>query len=134
LLPVVTHFPLPTFAASISSAVDLTEDDINFEEEEDDEVSRYLKEPIMDTEIDALKWWKKNSGRFPKLAKIAKDVLSVPASTLASEAAFSLSGRVITDFRANLAPETVSMILMQLKSWMDAYSIYEWKTPYYNIK
>ena len=92
----------------------------------------------MDSEIDALKWWKKNSGRFPKLAKIAKDVLSVPASTLASEAAFSLSGRVITDFRANLAPETVSMIfkllVMQLKSWMDAYSIYEWKTPYYNIK
>ena len=135
MIPSKNNVKMPTFAASVlDSVVDFNEDDFGLQD--DDEVSRYLKEPILsmdDNEVDALKWWRKNGARFPKLAKIARDFLSVPASTVASEAAFSLSGRVITDYRSSLAPESVS-ILMRLKSWMDSYATNEWKVPHYNIK
>ncbi|KAK4404365.1 Zinc finger BED domain-containing protein RICESLEEPER 1 [Sesamum angolense] len=44
-----------------------------------------------------LDWWKINSLRLPILAKIARDILAVPATTVASEAAFSIGVRVIDE-------------------------------------
>ena len=38
------------------------------------------------------------------IAKVTRDILAVPATTVASEAAFSIGGRVIDENRACLLP------------------------------
>ena len=40
--------------------------------------------------FDILTWWKTNAHRYPILAQIARDVLAMPISTIASESAFSI--------------------------------------------
>ncbi|XP_017613423.1 zinc finger BED domain-containing protein RICESLEEPER 3-like [Gossypium arboreum] len=46
-------------------------------------------------------WWKVNNPRFPTLSKMAKDVLAIPVSTVASESAFSTKGRVLDQYRSS---------------------------------
>jgi hypothetical protein len=41
---------------------------------------------------------------------LAKDVLTVPVSTISSESAFSLTGRIIEERRRRLASEMVEML------------------------
>jgi hypothetical protein len=52
-----------------------------------------------------------NSARYPTLGNIARDVLAVPASTVASESAFSTCRRVITDHQSSLGHETVEALM-----------------------
>ncbi|KAL2923983.1 putative AC transposase, partial [Bienertia sinuspersici] len=42
-----------------------------------------------------IQWWKNHSSKFPVLARIAKDILAIPASTIASESTFSAGRRVL---------------------------------------
>jgi hypothetical protein len=48
-----------------------------------------------------------NSITYPTLAAIACDVLAMTASTVASESAFSMGARTVTDFRSRLSVESV---------------------------
>ena len=50
------------------------------------ELDRYLMEDVefLSVNFDILNWWKVNSSKFPILAKIARDVLAIPISTVAS--------------------------------------------------
>jgi hypothetical protein len=68
------------------------------------ELEKYLAEETEDIEskIDILAWWKVNSSRFPVLGHMARDVLAIPITTVASESAFSTGGRVLDDFRTSL--------------------------------
>ena len=50
------------------------------------------------------------------LSIIARDVLIVPVSTVASEAAFSAGGRVVSKKRCNLSPEAIEAVVC-LKYW-----------------
>ncbi|KAL9666464.1 hypothetical protein QQ045_000797 [Rhodiola kirilowii] len=63
-----------------------------------------------------LEWWKANSSMYPVLSLMARDLLSIPASTLASEAIFSAGGRVVSVKRASLSPNTVEALIC-LKDW-----------------
>ena len=45
------------------------------------------------------------------LSKVAKDVLVVPVSTVASKSAFSTGGRIINPFRSSLSPLMVQNLL-----------------------
>ena len=38
---------------------------------------------VLSVNFDILNWWKVNSSEFPILAKIARDVLAIPISTMA---------------------------------------------------
>ncbi|KAL2938851.1 putative AC9 transposase, partial [Bienertia sinuspersici] len=49
-----------------------------------------------------IQWWKNHSSKFPVLARIAKDILAIPASTIASESAFSAGRRVLYEKRSRL--------------------------------
>ena len=42
---------------------------------------------------------------------IARDVLTVPVSTVASETAFSVGGRVVSKKRCNLSPEAIEAVV-----------------------
>ena len=66
-----------------------------------------------------LKWWKNHSSEFPILARIAKDVLAIPASTVASESAFSAGRRVLDDKRSSLSPQSIEMCVCK-KDWDQA--------------
>lgn len=82
------------------------------------ELERYLDEnPIpRSKDIDILLSWMGNSSKYPVLSCIARDVLAIPASSVASEAAFGTAKRIISDFRSSLAPETVQALIC-LQDW-----------------
>ena len=54
-----------------------------------------------------LKRWRQKSVKFLILAKIAKDILAILASTIASESAFSAGRRVLDGKRSRLALDTI---------------------------
>ncbi|XP_055959959.1 zinc finger BED domain-containing protein RICESLEEPER 2-like [Mercurialis annua] len=77
------------------------------------ELDLYLGEAVVANEenFDILRWWKLNSERLPVLSKMARDILAVPVSTVASESAFSTGGRVLDDFRSSLTPTLVEALI-----------------------
>ncbi|KAI8554997.1 hypothetical protein RHMOL_Rhmol05G0139600 [Rhododendron molle] len=88
------------------------------------ELEYYLEEeelPRLEGEdFDILAWWKSNGLKYPTLQAIARDVLAVPVSTVASESAFSTSGRVASSSRNRLHPKTLEA-LMCTQSWLKAF-------------
>ncbi|KAH9687231.1 BED-type domain-containing protein [Citrus sinensis] len=78
------------------------------------EVDKYLLddcENCFDDSFDLLNWWKVNGGKYKVLSNIAKDILSIPISTVASESAFSTGGRILDPFRASLSPKMVESLI-----------------------
>jgi hypothetical protein len=77
------------------------------------ELDKYLAEDCEDpqTKLDILAWWSVNSSRFPTLGKMAHDILAISISTMASESAFSTSGRILDDFRTSLTPFMIQALV-----------------------
>ncbi|CAN0881053.1 Zinc finger BED domain-containing protein RICESLEEPER 2 [Linum grandiflorum] len=61
--------------------------------------------------FDVLGWWKLNAFKCHVLSEMAKDILAVPISTVASESCFSTGGRVLDDFRSSLTPAIVEALI-----------------------
>ena len=53
--------------------------------------------------IDVLAYWRAYQYRYPELASMARDVLTIPVSMVALESAFSTSGRVLDQYRSALS-------------------------------
>ncbi|XP_074278339.1 zinc finger BED domain-containing protein RICESLEEPER 2-like [Silene latifolia] len=84
------------------------------------ELDRYLDEQKGDDEEPViLTWWKLNEPRFPILARMARDVLAIPISTVALESAFSTGGRTLDQFRSSLTPKTVQGLVCT-QDWIRA--------------
>ena len=83
------------------------------------EIDRYLSNgcEAFSQSFDLLNWWKVNEPNYPILARIARDVLAMPVSTVASESAFSTGGRVLDPFRSSLAPRTVEALICT-QNWL----------------
>ena len=77
------------------------------------ELQSYLDEPVFPRkdDFDILGWWKANSPKLSILSKMARDILAIPATTVASESAFSVGGRVIDETRASLLPDVVEALI-----------------------
>jgi len=60
-----------------------------------------------------------SSAEYPTLSRMARDILAVPASTIASESAFSTGSRVLSDFRSRMTTETVEALVC-LQDWIRA--------------
>jgi hypothetical protein len=67
-------------------------------------------------QFDILSWWKVNQVKYPILSLLARDVLVVQVSTVASESAFSSSGRIVSKFCSSLEPEVVQALVCT-KDW-----------------
>ncbi|CAL2266626.1 unnamed protein product [Prunus armeniaca] len=91
----------------------------NFESEEfttstqKTQLQLYLDETKIDrkTKLNVLVFWKVNQFRYPELSILARDLLSIPISTVASELAFSVGGRVLDQYRSALKPENVEALV-----------------------
>ncbi|XP_024021323.1 zinc finger BED domain-containing protein RICESLEEPER 2-like [Morus notabilis] len=83
------------------------------------ELDLYLDEPRLarTADLDILSFWKSNQFRYPALASMACDILVVPVSTVASEATFSVGGRVLDSFRSSLKPKTVEALVCT-RDWL----------------
>ncbi|CAJ2643835.1 unnamed protein product [Trifolium pratense] len=83
------------------------------------EVDLYLTEPRekKNPDFDLLNWWKVNSTKYPTLGLIARDILAMPISTVASESAFSTGGRVLSCYRSSLTPHTVEALICA-QNWL----------------
>ncbi|GJW76764.1 zinc finger BED domain-containing protein RICESLEEPER 2 [Tanacetum coccineum] len=69
--------------------------------------------------FDVLGFWKAKESMFPILSRMAMDLISVQATLVASESAFSTIGRVLSIRRIRLTPASLEMC-MCLKDHMDA--------------
>lgn len=67
-------------------------------------------------QFDILSWWKANQVTYPVLSRLARDVLAIQVSTVASESAFSSSGRIVSKVRSRLEPDIVEALVCT-KDW-----------------
>ncbi|XP_060182751.1 zinc finger BED domain-containing protein RICESLEEPER 2-like [Lycium barbarum] len=83
------------------------------------ELDKYFGEETEDDskEFNILDWWKMNSARFPILAEMARHVLAVPVSSVASKSAFSTGGRLPNSFRSSLTPKLMQALVC-LQDWL----------------
>nr|GEW86681.1 zinc finger BED domain-containing protein RICESLEEPER 2-like [Tanacetum cinerariifolium] len=78
------------------------------------EVDIYLQDKAEkrgDNSFDVLGWWNKNMAKFLILSQVAKHVLAMPISTVASESAFSTGGRVIDKYRSSFMPKSAKALI-----------------------
>ena len=75
------------------------------------EIELYLQDGDDAIDVGAMQWWSKKAALYPNIAKLAKTVLCIPASSVESERIWSLAGNIITKKRASLLPENLDMLL-----------------------
>ncbi|CAM4848245.1 unnamed protein product, partial [Rotaria magnacalcarata] len=84
-----------------------------FEDDIDDELSKYLEQWIEIELIDEnpRKYWYEHRLIYPTLSKLARSIFSIPATTANVEREFSGSGLMINVRRTRLNPEQVNNAL-----------------------
>jgi hypothetical protein len=88
------------------------------------ELSAYLDSDLLnqyDASFHVLNWWHDHERSYPVLSILAKDIMTVPVSTISSESAFSLTGRLLDDRRRSLTPAHVERLSL-IKDWEQAHA------------
>ena len=75
-----------------------------------EEVKVYMSLPSIPAKDDPLVWWRGHASELPHLAKLAKKLLCIPATSVPSERIFSASGYIVSPLRSQLKPEKVNML------------------------
>ncbi|KAE8656998.1 hypothetical protein F3Y22_tig00116997pilonHSYRG00778 [Hibiscus syriacus] len=90
------------------------------------ELEKYLEDACEShvLNFDILQWWKDQPKRYPLLRRMAKDVLVIPISTVASESTFSTGGHVHDSFRTSLTPKIVEALFCT-QDWLRTSRIEE---------
>lgn len=86
-----------------------------------DEYEQYISTPVLPTpkDFDPIQWWQEATQRanYPRLSKMALDLLSIPAMSAEVERLFSSANITITDRRNRIGVDAVEAIEC-LKSWL----------------
>ena len=79
------------------------------DQQADREIQKYISEdPVSES---PLIWWQNKRSKYPILSSLAQKYLSVPATSVPSERAFSIAGHVVNRKRACLNPDSVNMLV-----------------------
>lgn len=83
------------------------------------ELDQYLEESLLPRvhEFDVVGWWKLNRMKYPTLSKMARDILSIPVSTVPVDSVFDTVGKEMDRYRCSLRPETVEALICA-KDWI----------------
>jgi hypothetical protein len=95
------------------------------------EFDRYLKAPRVAKNTEVIRWWDENEHLYPHLAKVARDYLAIPGSSVPSERVFSRAGDLITKKRNRLATHTAN-IIMCLRYWLHMPEVTKEEKEEYN--
>lgn len=73
------------------------------------EIQKYLNRPLESPKVGPLEYWRSTSVQqnFPKLSKMARDILPIQSASVAVERDFSKGVRVVTPKRSSLIPATI---------------------------
>lgn len=58
-----------------------------------------------------LTWWKMNEVKYSILLRIARDILVIHVSTVASKLNFGMGGRVMSKHHSRLHPDTIEALI-----------------------
>ncbi|KAL4281262.1 hypothetical protein GQ457_03G008280 [Hibiscus cannabinus] len=99
----------------------VTEIELNDTSETTTELDRYLGDKCVrdNDSFDILAWWSVQTNNYPILMSMARDILAIPVSTVASESAFSTGRRVLDSFRTSLTPRLVEALVCT-QDWVRA--------------
>jgi hypothetical protein len=78
------------------------------------ELDRYLGDdlvPLTTKNFNILDWWKVAGTHYPTLRRIARDIFAIHVTTIASESAFSTSGRVPSEHRSRLTTQMLEALM-----------------------
>ena len=75
------------------------------------ELVNYVDEGYLFPKSDPLEWWRSHERKFPLLAKLARWILSIPASSAPSERVFSTVNEVIDKRRNRMHAETAEQVV-----------------------
>lgn len=80
------------------------------------ELERYWLESKEDSKLhgdkfDVLALGKVNSPRYPILSQMARDILAIPVSIVASKSAFSTGGRIIDPYQTSNSPKVAEALI-----------------------
>ncbi|KAL6509187.1 hypothetical protein OROGR_022497 [Orobanche gracilis] len=85
----------------------------------------YLEEPLLpndpNTPFDVLKFWKENEIKYGELSLLARNILTVPLTTVASESTFSIGGRVLDKWKSAIFPGNLEALITS-RSWLYGYA------------
>ena len=81
-----------------------------------EEIEQYKTVASIPVYDNPLQWWRVNQHKFPRLARYAKCLLSIPGTSVPSERVFSVAGTVVTAQRACLKPDNVDTLIFLKKN------------------
>ena len=93
-----------------STSMDVDPSSVNGETE----LNAYMRVQQVANDTDPLMWWKQHQQEFPRLARMVRQYLSVPASSASPERLFSSVGLVKSDLWGRLL-DTVLIDVMWAK-------------------
>ncbi|XP_020253505.1 zinc finger BED domain-containing protein RICESLEEPER 2-like [Asparagus officinalis] len=86
------------------------------------QLEEYLDEKLVswkkNDHLNVLEYWKGECEKRPQLSMMARDILSIPITSVTSESAFSIAGRVLDKYRNRLLPENAEAQICT-GSWLD---------------
>jgi hypothetical protein len=91
----------------------VTENDLECRSEVDQYLLDGCEADIID--FDILTWWKVNAPKYPTPAEIARDVLTIPIFTIASEPASNIEGSVL-DLMWSFVYQNISIIIITTRN------------------
>lgn len=101
----IQHLPVKTRSLNFSTIFESDEED------EEDELQRYLHDKCAPEKTDVLRWWSEHEKIYPILAQMARDHLSIMATSVPVERLFSKAGLLDEPLRNALKEDIFRALL-----------------------